>query len=91
MPVAHSRRTSPVDHMSDANEYGAEQIRSGDMYLSILAFSGIFREGWSHYLKVPTKVPHMAMEFPKEADTPKSVTLTSPSELIKRFDGLMSL
>lgn len=35
-PVAHSRRTRPVDQISDANEYGAEHMRSGDMYLEIV-------------------------------------------------------
>ena len=90
-----------MDQMSDANEYGAEHIRSGDMYLGTsdldaviffcLSLSFSLSGAQECYLKVPTKVPHIAIEFPNVADTPKSVTLTSPFEFMSRFDGFMSL
>ena len=39
------------------------------------------------YLKVPTKVPHIAIEFWSSFETPKSLSFTCPELFMSRFEG----
>ena len=72
----------PVAHSSSVMP--RLQTSAGCPYSRFLIRSGLM------YLKVPTNVAHIAIEFWSSALSPKSLSLTNPCELISTFDGLMS-